>query len=74
MRIAYSRRESLRTALAAMLAPLFAWLWPARSKPPQAVADAARPQMTTTYRYDEQGRLLSMTTSLDPGDAISWTF
>ena len=69
-----SRRESFRSALAAVLTPLFAWLWPARSIPQQAVADGARPPLTTTYRYDDQGRLLSVTTALDPDDMISWTF
>lgn len=74
MRIALSRRETFRTALAAVLTPLTAWLWPGRSKPQQAVADAARPPVTTTYRYDDQGRLLSVTSTLDPDDTVSWTF
>lgn len=70
----FSRRESFRTALAAMLASLFAWLWPVRAKPQPAVADTARPPLTTTYCYDDQGRLLSITTSLVPDDTVSWTF
>lgn len=63
MRIVYSRRESFRTALAAMLAPPFAWLWPARAKPQHDVADPAPLPLTTTYRYDEQGRLTEQRTA-----------
>ena len=74
MRIAFSRRESFHTALAAVLTPLFGWLWPSRAKPQPAVADAVQPPLTTTYRYDDQGRLLSVTTALDPDDTIWWTF
>lgn len=62
MRIVISRRDSLRTALAALVAPLFAWLRPAQPRRPQTIADAARQPLATTYRYDGQGRLLSVTT------------
>ncbi|HJT36570.1 MAG TPA: hypothetical protein VJ783_31395 [Pirellulales bacterium] len=74
MRIAFSRRESFRAALAAVLAPLSAWLWPATAEPERAIYDAGRSPLTTTYRYDDQGRLLSVTTALDPDHTISWTF
>ena len=72
MRTVFSRRESLGAALAAVIAPLFAPLRPTRAKPHHAVA--ARPPLTTTYRDDDQGRLLSVTTSLAPDNIISWTF
>ena len=60
MRSVFTRREWLPAALAAVLAPLSAWRRPAWAIPDPVCAGATRLPMTTTYRYDDRGRLLSV--------------
>lgn len=61
-----SRRESLRAAFGAVLSPICACLGPACGTKQRAVADATPSSLTTTYRYDGQGRVLTVVTSNEP--------
>lgn len=83
MRTSFSRRESFQAMLAALLMPLYGWRQGPRphqegadgkqnspATPPRA---AMQFPVTTTYLYDDRGRLLSVISPESHG-GTSWTY
>ena len=82
MRSLFTRRESFLAALAAFFAPVFAGR-PARASQPSPTTNIRRetdgaaadtPAPTVTYRYDEHGRLLSVTNPAGAQERSSWSY